>query len=223
MRGLETLCGPADRPQGTLAGDQDPRMASIETWRAKATAGRHDRSQAVAQHQKGALRTLFCATTDRRSLLLQTRRSHAASGPLQSGRGLRRSLILEVKKVPPRARQRQSSLGDFGKKPWSCILFCSWRRPLADRHSLPFPSLSFSEGPPSRCFGPPFPSSLGEWVWSALLGPGIVRSGAAVPLPPTQISGALRSGAPPLSVAKGDIGPQEDYPHKRSACSTTIP
>ena len=44
-----------------------------------------------------------------------------------------------------------------GKKPWSCVLVCSWRRPLADRHSLPFPSLSFSEGPPSRCFGPPFP------------------------------------------------------------------
>ena len=46
--------------------------------------------------------------------------------------------------------------GGFGKKPWSCVLVCSWRRPLADRHSLPFPSLSFSEGPPSRCFGPPF-------------------------------------------------------------------
>ena len=43
--------------------------------------------------------------------------------------------------------------GGVGKKPWCCILFCSWRRPLADRHSLPFPSLSFSEGPLSRCFG----------------------------------------------------------------------
>ena len=25
--------------------------------------------------------------------------------------------------------------GDFGKKPWYCILVCRWRRPLADRHS----------------------------------------------------------------------------------------
>ena len=34
---------------------------------------------------------------------------------------------------------------------------CSWRRQLADRHlPLPFPSLSLNEGPPSRCFGPPF-------------------------------------------------------------------
>ena len=36
------------------------------------------------------------------------------------------------------------------------VLVCSWRRLLADRHSLPFPFLSWSEGPPSRCFGPPF-------------------------------------------------------------------
>ena len=53
--------------------------------------------------------------------------------------------------------QRDSTRGGFGKKPWYCVLVCSWRRPLADRHSLAFPSLSFSEGPPSRCFGPPFP------------------------------------------------------------------
>ena len=39
--------------------------------------------------------------------------------------------------------------GGVGKKPWYCVLVCSWRRPLADRHSLPFPSLSFSEGAPS--------------------------------------------------------------------------
>ena len=36
--------------------------------------------------------------------------------------------------------------GGVGKKPWYCVLVCSWRRPLADRHSLPFPSLSFSKG-----------------------------------------------------------------------------
>ena len=36
------------------------------------------------------------------------------------------------------------------------VLVCSWQRLLADRHLLPFPSLSLSEGPPSRCFGPPF-------------------------------------------------------------------
>ena len=40
----------------------------------------------------------------------------------------------------------RGSGGGFGKKPWSCVLVCSWRRPLADRHSLPFPSLSFSGG-----------------------------------------------------------------------------
>ena len=43
---------------------------------------------------------------------------------------------------------------------WACrlgfgVLVCSRRRLIADRHSLPFPSLSLSEGPPSRCFGPP--------------------------------------------------------------------
>ena len=36
------------------------------------------------------------------------------------------------------------------------VLVCSWRRLLANRHSLPLPSLSLSEVPPSRCFGPPF-------------------------------------------------------------------
>ena len=35
------------------------------------------------------------------------------------------------------------------------VLVCSWRRLQADRHSLPFPSLSLNEGPPSRCCGPP--------------------------------------------------------------------
>ena len=36
------------------------------------------------------------------------------------------------------------------------VLVYNWQHLLADRHSLPFPSLSLSEGPPSRCFGPPF-------------------------------------------------------------------
>ena len=33
---------------------------------------------------------------------------------------------------------------------------CSWRHQLADHHLLPFPSLPLNEGPPSRCFDPPF-------------------------------------------------------------------
>ena len=31
------------------------------------------------------------------------------------------------------------SAGDFGMTPWCDDLVCSWRRLLADRHSLPFP------------------------------------------------------------------------------------
>ena len=49
------------------------------------------------------------------------------------------------------------TLGGFWQEAMVLCSRRSWRRPLADRHSLPFPSLSFSEGPPSRCFGPPFP------------------------------------------------------------------
>ena len=47
--------------------------------------------------------------------------------------------------------------GGFGKKPWYCVLICNWQHLLADRHSLPFPSLSLNECPLSCCFGPPFP------------------------------------------------------------------
>ena len=33
----------------------------------------------------------------------------------------------------------QKCEGGFGMTPWCVVLVCSWRRVLADRHSLPFP------------------------------------------------------------------------------------
>ena len=39
--------------------------------------------------------------------------------------------------MPTKIRTR--SKGDFGMTPWCDDLVCSWRRLLADRHSLPFP------------------------------------------------------------------------------------
>ena len=62
------------------------------------------------------------------------------------------------------------------------VLVCSWWRLLADRHSLPFPSLSLNEGPPSRCLGPPF-LFLHQWQ---------VVSGGAGGAGPTPSKGARR-------------------------------
>ena len=52
----------------------------------------------------------------------------------RSGNGL--NLLLELAQDPA---EPQSKRGGFGMTPWCVVLICSWRRLLADRHSLPFP------------------------------------------------------------------------------------
>ena len=94
---------------------------------------------------------------------------------------------------------RSGGGGGFGKKPCYCVLVCSWRRPLADRHLLPFPSLSFSEGPPSRCFGPPFPFLHRWWVASTKT----LRIHTAIPFTSTRRwggGGGGKGGGPPPTV-----------------------
>ena len=48
-------------------------------------------------------------------------------------------MSLPIRVVPELALYVPQRRGGFGMTPWCVVLVCSWRRILADRHSLPFP------------------------------------------------------------------------------------
>ena len=143
--------------------------------------------------------------------------------------------------------------GGFGMTPWCDDLVCSWRRLLADRHSLPFPwtlSLhrrwcpSASHHPLTFLFLPaltfplpsPFPSLGGGGV-----GVGVADTGrASLPpcysratshsdapacaMPQAQTVRALRSGGPAAKKLPWDAAPRvQGARQNRRPCHSAIP
>ena len=98
--------------------------------------------------------------------------------------------------------------------PWYCVPVCSGRRPLddhplAERHSLPFPSISFCEGPPSRCFGPWSAVSVSPW-WRVASSK-TLRTHTAIPFTSTR-SGSCSWWSASMACV-GELRAQHDYHH----------